>query len=504
MRRAALLHDREQLLHLLPELAARPAECEWIEFKENNDRPETIGENIAALANSARLAGEPFAYMVWGIRDSDHKIVGTSADPAASKVGNSELRNWLETQLSPALHFEFDTVQVSDGPRVVVLTIVAATHMPVKWKGTEFVRVGSYTKKLAAHPEYARRLWRSFDDEPFELSTARDRLTGDGVLQLIDYPSYFDLMNLPLPTNPAGILEALEREYLVARMTGTGWRITNLGALLFAKRLTDFPSLSRKALRVIQYKGRNKVDLLKEQVGAKGYANGFEGLLAYINGVLPANPVIGQALRQTTPMYPELAIRELVANALIHQDLSVVGAGPMIEIFEDRLEVSNPGSSMVPLDRLVDAPPRSRNERLAYLLRRMGICEEQGSGWDKVAFQVELYQLPAPRVEDTAGSTRVTVLGPRNLARMTSEDRVRAVYLHACLRYVSDEPTNNASIRHRFGIEERNKAVASRLLGEAVRAGAIAPYDPNAASKIMRYVPFWAKAVSETDFVDGR
>ncbi|WP_439594199.1 ATP-binding protein [Microbacterium sp.] len=473
-----------------------------MEFKVGNEDPATIGQNMSALANSARLDDEPFGYIVWGVRDEDHVIVGTTADPVSQKIGNSELTNWLATQLTPPLHFEFTTIQLRD-IRLVVLTIEAASFQPVQFKGVEYIRVGSYTKPLNKHPDYARRLWKSFEREPFELASARDRLTDDDVLGLLDYPSYFDLMNRPLPDNRAGILEALSAESLIHRMPGTGWRITNLGGLLLAKSLDSFPTLRRKALRVIQYEGKTKVKLVKEQLGVKGYANGFEGLIGYINGVLPANPVIGQALRTTTPVYPELAVRELVANALIHQDFTTGGAGPTIEIFGDRIEIANPGEPMVPVERLVDAPPRSRNEKLAYLLRRMGICEEQGSGWDKVAFQVEFYQLPAPIVEAGAGSTRITMLSPRDLPKMTREDRVRAVYLHACLRYTSREHTNNASIRTRFGIATKNKATASRLLGEAVKAGAIVPYDPDAPPKLMRYVPFWAQKESgQTDFVD--
>ena len=68
-------------------------------------------------------------------------------------------------------------------------------------------------------------------------------------------------------------------------------------------------------------------------------------MVGYINGLLPTNEVIGQALRRTVPMFPELAVRELVANALIHQDFSVTGAGPMVEIFADRIEITNPGAA---------------------------------------------------------------------------------------------------------------------------------------------------------------
>ncbi len=132
----------------------------------------------------------------------------------------------------------------------------------------------------------------------------------------------------------------------------------------------------------------------RKQGGVRGYAAGFENLISFVNNLVPNNEVMGTALRKSVPMYPKLTVRELAANALIHQDFRVGGAGHLIEIFDDGLEISNPGTPLVEIDRLMDTPPRSRNERLASLLRRFGMCEERGSGIDKVVFEGEFYQLP--------------------------------------------------------------------------------------------------------------
>ena len=150
----------------------------------------------------------------------------------------------------------------------------------------------------------------------------------------------------------------------------------------------------------------------------------------------------------------------------------------------------------MPTDRFVDTPPRSRNEVLASHMRRINVCEERGSGIDKVVFQTELYQLPAPLFEVTGGCTRVVLFAPRDLAKMDREDRVRACYLHACLRYVSRKFLTNASLRERFGIKAKHSATASRLIRDAIEAGRILPHDPNASKKQMKYVPFWAREVS--------
>ena len=483
--------SEDYLSSLLRELCKYSTETEWVEFKENDKNPEQIGEYISALSNSAALVGKACGYLIWGIKDLEHEIVGTSFKPRVEKVGNEELENWLLRNLTPKVHFRFYELSI-DNHHVVILEIERAIRHPVQFQQQEFIRVGSYKKKLKDFPEKERTLWRIFDSVPFESSFAADHVSSADVLNLLDFPAYFELMSRDLPTNARAILADLEADNLILSNGAGKWDITNLGAVLFAKRLETFGSLKRKAVRVIQYRGNNRIETLKEQNGSKGYGAGFEGLISYINGLLPSNEVIRQALRQDTPMYPELAVRELVANALIHQDFLITGTGPMIEIFEDRIELTNPGEPLVKTERFVDSPPRSRNEALASLMRRIGVCEERGSGWDKIVFLTEVNQLPAPLTEATDGSTRVVLFAHKPLNKMDREDRIRALYLHACLRYVNREHMTNTSVRERFGIQPQNTAAASRLIKEAVDAGDIVAYDPHGAPKLMRYLPYWA------------
>ncbi|MEX0601053.1 MAG: ATP-binding protein [Gemmatimonadota bacterium] len=481
----------DYLASLVHELCALPRETEWVEFKVNEAEPQEIGEYISALANAAALVGKAFAYLVWGVRDSDHTVVGTTFDPHAAKVGNEELESWLLRLLEPKIDFRFFTV-VIDGHRVVLLEIARAARHPVRFSGQEFIRVGTYKKKLKDFPEKERTLWRIFDRTPFEDGVAVERATADDVLRLLDYPAYFDLLERPLPANREGILEGLADDRLIQKCDAGGWNVTNLGAIQFAKRLDAFHPLRRKAVRVIQYRGNGRTETLREQEGSKGYACGFEGLVGYINGLLPANEVIEQALRRSVPMFPELAVRELVANALIHQDFFITGAGPMVEIFDDRIEITNPGEPLVDTQRFVDTPPRSRNEGLASLMRRFRICEERGSGIDKVVSQVEMFQLPAPLFERPEGFTRTVLFAHKPLSAMDKTERIRACYLHACLCYVTRKEMTNTTVRARFGLEPTSSATASRMIKEAVEAGAIAPYDPETSKRYMKYVPWWA------------
>jgi ATP-dependent DNA helicase RecG len=295
-----------------------------------------------------------------------------------------------------------------------------------------------------------------------------------------------------LPSDRDKILARLTEDRMIAPHPAGGWDINNLGAILFAKNLDQFKRLSRKAARVIVYEGRGRLKAVREQVGHKGYASGFEGIIEFLNALLPRNEVVGKALRKDVPMYPEPAVRELVANALIHQDFSVTGSGPMIEIFQDRMEITNPGLPLVKTERFLDAPPRSRNEDLASFMRRVGICEERGIGVDRVVFQTEFYQLPAPSFETPEGCTRAVMFAHKALREMDLSDRTRACYLHACLRFVERNPMTNSSLRERFGIEVRNSAIASRIIRETMEEHLIKPYNPEQSKKQAKYVPFWA------------
>ena len=481
------------LVGLVRELCKLSYETEWSEFKVNYREPRTVGRYISALANGEALHGKSHAYMLWGVENGTHFVVGTDFFPATAKKGNEPLETWLLRLLSPRIDFHFYEV-ITDEGRVVLLEIDRASRQPVAFEGVEFIRVGNTTKKLKDYPEKERTLWRVFDQVSFEDGVIVEQVNDEDVLLMLDYPAYFNLLDVPHPDGRAAILDALRRDRLIAYYETGGFNITNLGAILFARNLGDFPRLRRKALRIIEYRGTSRTEALAEHEGMKGYASDFEGLMDYIDARLPKHEVIGKALRRTVPEFPGPAVRELVANALIHQDFYLTGAGPTVEIFEGRIEITNPGEPLVDTQRFVDSPPTSRNEVLTSLMRRFQICEERGTGIDKVVAEVERYQLPAPLFETPPNFTRVVLFGHKVLTDMDKAERVQVCYLHACLKYVKRDFLTNRSLRERFDVKQNNKAVVSRYIREAVDAGMIKPFDEHAAPKLMKYVPYWARA----------
>ena len=314
------------------------------------------------------------------------------------------------------------------------------------------------------------------------------------ILNLLDYRSIFKLLKKPVPQNNQEILQWLTDERMIEPIDGAGYYVTNLGALAAAHNLHDFDSLSRKSIRLIRYEGVNKLKTEKEYPGSKGYAIGFSGLISFIRALLPSSEIIKNALRAETSVYPEVALREIIANALIHQDFTIRGSGPMIEIFDDRIEVSNPGKLLPTkkIDRLIRTTPESRNEMLASAFRRYNICEERGSGFEKAVAAIELFGLPPLKFTETENSFRVIMYSPRKFADMTVEERIEAAYQHSIIKYFSSGGMTNTSLRERFRMNEKQRPQVSLVIKESLRLGKIKPKDPNNEStKFAEYIPYW-------------
>ena len=482
----------ENLEKLVRELMALPDETQWVEFKHDNYDPQMIGQDISALANGAALQDKENAYFVWGINNETHEIVGTKYDLQSLKKGNEELENWLRRLLSAHADFEYETLPM-EGEIVGVMMIKAAENLPVTFEKQEYIRIGSYTKKLKDYPAVQARLWNKLQNKDFETQISRRGLSLDEVLSYLHYEVYFDLLHIPRPVSPDGILHYLIEDDIVVQQDNGLYGITNLGAVLFARKLSDFPRLERKAVRVVQYNDRSRLERLRENpTELRGYAVAFEDIIKYIGALIPSKEVISDGIRREETAFPMLAVREIVANALIHQDFSIKGAGPTVEIFSNRIEVTNPGRPLVDVFRIVDTPPKSRNEKLSALMRRMGICEELGTGWDKIVIACEVQQLPAPRIDIYEGSTKALLFSRVKYSVLSNEDKLWACYLHASVLYVQEELMSNSSLRDRFGLPQTSAGSVSRLIKEAMNKKLIKPYDTSASNKYMRYVPIWA------------
>ncbi|HAH11595.1 MAG TPA: MloB [Alphaproteobacteria bacterium] len=459
----------------------QPTETQHLEFKEakTNFSFDKLCEYCVAIANEG----------------GGHLILGVSDALPRKVVGSRAFQNLIQTvsDIFQAVHFRVDADDVEHPVgRVVVFSI------PSRPKGTAYTLKGCYLMRsgsslVSMSEDRLRLIFSEGTPDWLEEASIRD-LDAQGVVERLDVQAYFDLMKQPYPPDRTGVLARLTERRLIVEDNGR-YTITRLCGLLLAKRFEDFPDISRKAPRLVVYTGPSKLDPQSDQIVQAGYAAGFQALISLVMGLLPQNEVIRDALRRSIKLVRENTIRELIANCLIHQDFRISGAGPTIEIFPDRVVISNPGQPIVNVDRFIDGY-QSRNERLADFMRNMRnmrICEERGSGIDRVILECEDDQLPPPRFENDAQRTMITVYGPQPFSEMDRVDRIRACYQHCSLKYVLNQRMTNQTLRARFGLSESKSAIASQIINLTVEAGLIKPDDNVGSSrKYARYLPVWA------------
>jgi ATP-dependent DNA helicase RecG len=419
-------------------------------------------------------------------------LLGVSDEPPRAVVGTSAFNNPVEMmeKLFEALGFRVEIEEVAHPNGRVLVFQIPSRPRGTAWHidGKYLMRVGTSLRAMSA--DQLRRIFAEGGPNWLEEISAGD-LDSQRVVDLLDTQILFELLNLPLPMDRAGVMDRLLQERLVEQRNGR-YFIRRLGALLFARRLSDFSDVASKSPRVVVYLGKSKLNTKLDQPGSKGYAVGFQGLVQFVMEQLPQNEVIQDALRKQIKLVPEIAIRELVANALIHQDFTVSGASIMIEIYDDRVEISNPGEPMVPVERFIDGY-QSRNERMADLMRRMGICEEKSSGIDRVVDAAEVYQLPAPDFRAGHCRTIVSVFGTLPFEAMGREDRIRSCYQHCALKFVMAQRMTNQTLRERFHLPVSKSASVSQVIALTTEAGLIKLDERIGSSrKYARYLPFWA------------
>jgi len=461
----------------LHRLMQAPSEAEHLEFKE----AKTQFDQTKLCRYCVAIANEGGGKLVLGVSDAlPRRVVGTAAFNDLVDL-RSKLLKWV------GFRVEVEELPHPDG-RVLVFCIPGRPQgMAYQLDGAYFMRSGA--ELVAMTPDRLKVIF-SEGQPDFVEEIALDDQSGGDVIQLLDTQGFFERFGLPYPAERRAVLARFVTEGLLVDKVDR-YSITNLGALLFGKNLENFDLLRRKTPRVVEYKGRGKLETRSDQFGKQGLAVGFESLIDYINAKLPSNEVIERALRKTSQVYPEVAIRELLANAIVHQDLNTPGR-VTVELYEDRVEISNPGKPVIAPERFIDGY-QARNERLTDLMRRLKICEERSSGIDRVVSEAEVHQLPAPDFRVGPTQTHAILFAPLPFDETSREDRIRACYQHACLRCVTNQVMTNSSLRERFQLGADQNSTASRIIRDALERGLIRPADPNSGSRrYTEYLPFWA------------
>jgi len=466
-----------------------PNECNELDWKQglspNKDR---LTHHLSAFANHPRGG-----ILVFGIDDQTTNFIGVKQSEVTAIIG--QLANLGRDAVEPPVSLDHAIVDLDDHPILFVL-VKESKVKPVYLRGKSiehcYIRSGG-TTRMASRQEVGSLLLNSRNPRWEELR-ATVLLDLKTLSAKLDTGTIRRLLEQPELESSKELIRWLTDEKFIEQ-DAEGYYISNFGAITAARNLAEFDELERKRIRLIRYQGLNKVETIDEVVGQKGYASGFEGLINHLKHVLPHSEVIEKALRREVSIYPEIALRELIANALIHQDFTIPGTGPMIEIFDNRIEFTNPGTLLPSkkLDRLIGTTPESRNEILASAFRRFRICEERGTGFLKVVTSIELYGLPPLAFEQGENYFKVTLFRPRKFKEMSESERIEACYQHAVLKYFSSSAMTNTSLRERLKMHEKQRPQVSNLIRDAMNTGRIKRKDPNSSSsKFAEYVPYWA------------
>ena len=460
-------------------------ELDWKESVSPNSK--RLAEHLCAFGN---YPGGGF--LVFGIARSG-EVIGLKTRAETDQVLTT-LGNIARDGIVPALQLDHAVEQL-DNLDILFVQIPESAEKPVhvKGKGIEcsYIRSAGQTRQMSKQ-ELGQSLMNSKIPRYEELEAFTSESLSE-VLEKLDYSKYFELQTRPVPQTPEKIAEVLSQQKLIT-LKSNRYGITNLGVLLCAKNIQDFPGHERRGVRVVVYKDKTRIEATKEKVGRFGYAIGFQGMIEFILACLPSSEIIRDALRHQVSIYPAIAIRELLANAIIHQDLSVTTASPMVEIFSNRMEISNPGRLLpsITVDRIIDTSPESRNEALARSMRQLGICEERGSGIDKTIQSIEMFGLPPLEFTEQSNSFKATIYTPKKYKEMEQHERILATYQHCVLKFVANDKMTNASLRKRLGVSEANYPMVSKIINAAIAAGKVKKGSPEVkARKYTYYLPYW-------------
>ena len=450
-------------------------ESRQLEFK----RATAQLDSTKLMRYCCALSCEGGGTMVFGVSD-DKQIVGTQAfaDPAKTE---RDIYNRI------GLRCTFETLQADD-KRVLLLHIPhSIVGHPTSYEGQYWMRSGESLEPMS--PERLRELLN--EGAPSYLDENEPGAhSWDEIKLLLAVERYYELTGSRMPGEETQIRDFLRMHFVErAAFDPSLFYVRRLGAITLARSLNDFPDVEYHTIRVMRLRDTSIADMVFDRVYGKGYAVVFDDVIDQINALLPVSEDFASGLRDEHRDFSPVAVREIVANACVHQDFTEHG-GIDITISSQRITVSNPGIPQIPTNRFVDEV-YERNESLAEALRILRICEKRGSGIDRALENIERRQIDAPEFIVKTRSTTVELRKGR-FEDMGMKERVNAAYLHCCLQAAKGTFLTNSSLRERFGLSKAKTAVTSQVIAAAVDAGLIF-LDPatEGARRSARYLPFY-------------
>ncbi len=456
---------QQELEKLLNDLIKLPTETEWVEFKVDNINPQEIGEYISALSNSACLHNQPYGYLVFGIQNKTHKIVGTNFKPKIEKVGNEELENWLTRLLNPKVDFYIFEFSL-ENKKVVLLKIDPAQNVPVKFKGIDYIRIGSYKKKLKEHPEKERKIWKR-GGEDWSAQICEGASAGDlDPAAIKKARDEYKIKNFKLASE---VDKWDDSSFLNKAKLAVNDRITRAAILLLGKPESDHyisPGVA-KISWILKDEHNQEKDY--EHFGPPFILNS-DAVLSKIRNLkyryLPDNTLFPTELFQ----YESYVIREALHNCIAHQDYELRSRIAVVEKPDELIFVNAgsfiPGSIEAVIEQ--DAPSACyRNHFLAQAMVNLNMIDTVGGGIKKMFSLQRGRYFPLPTYElEKPNEVTVRIIGKiidenytRVLIQKTDLDLKTVVLLDRVQKKIRISKEEHQILKNQRLVEGRYPAV---------------------------------------------
>ena len=412
-----------------------------------------------------------------------------------SSLNKNDLANDLSVvirkKIKPINVFRIDKDSLNSTQSIIL--VCSPLNMPATCDGNEYLLENDSLIALKDYPNLRAALWEKAILNTSENQTCLRSIAHKDIAHYLDIEKYYSLKSKSVPTDFNVVIEGLSNDGFVKNTDKKKLDITILGMLCIATSFSDIPSLSGSKIEVVKYENDSRISSTSSPlIFEKGYLFSFGEIIKSVSNIMGRKETFKSGLRIIEEEIPSLIIRELLSNAMIHQNLNPVATHILIECFPKRMEIYSPGRMSIDPKRVLDMAPMPENRHLVEVLARFGIGEGHGTGYDKIIESTEEYMLPSPIIKIEEYGTRIIVFKRKDWLDYDEEEKLSAIYNHVSMKYVNNQKASNETIRNRFGIKETNKAQISRLISKAIENGLIKKSSNSTGTRNTTYLPYWA------------
>jgi ATP-dependent DNA helicase RecG len=365
------------------------------EFKRTTGQRTDAAKTVCGMLNASG------GFVIFGVYD-DGRIAGQQVTAATLADVSRELG-----RIDPQALVSPETVELGNG-RALVIIRVPRGDGPYTYDGRPYLRVGSTTVPMETETYQRRLVERVHSAIRWETQVAQgvtiDDLDGDEVVRTVDEAIRRTRLEDP-------VSRRLDELLLGLGLLRDG-ELLNAAVVLFGRTDRLIPLYPQCTLRLARFRGRDMSEFIDNRQESGNAFQLFVKAQRFLRDHLPVAGRIVPGLfeRVDDPLYPPVALREALANALCHRDYGIHGGSVGIAMFDDRLEITSTGPLRFGL-RTVDltGPHASLpwNPTIASVFYLRGMIEKWGRGTLKIGEAAQRAGLVAPEFHERAGEVVV-------------------------------------------------------------------------------------------------